>query len=146
MSNQVNSNDYSVDAGGAEWSACEAIDMHPTSHDSTHASSPDHDAAFKFDRRRHVRRAAGGHVSMLRRGRETLAYRQRICSIQLHNISDCGLGARTDQPIAEGESVAIFFPPHGPEQGFDLYGHVQRCTATDDGYQVGIQFDLRPAA
>ena len=42
--------------------------------------------------------------------------------------------------------IAIFFPPHGAERGFDRYGHVVRCIAKDWGHEVGIRFDALAAA
>lgn len=82
---------------------------------------------------------------MLRRSHDAQAYRHPVCSIQLTDMSDGGVGAHTDVPLQPHELVAVFIPPHGNEGGFDLYGHVVRCQPTGDGYDIGIALDLRPA-
>lgn len=101
---------------------------------------------LKFDRRRSPRRAAGGHVTLLRHGHDTRVHRARICSIQLLNMSDGGLGGRCDLPLAPDEPVTVCIPPHGADRGFDLVGHVVRSRPGEQGYQVGIVFDARAAA
>lgn len=109
--------------------------------------TPARDAqSLRFERRHSLRHPAGGQVTMLRRNHEAGAYLFPICSIQLIDMSDGGVGARTDVPLKTNEPVAVFIPPHGNERGFDLYGHVVRCDPASQGYHVGIAFDYRPAA
>jgi hypothetical protein len=101
---------------------------------------------YRFERRRAQRRPAAGMVTLLRRSHDSQAYRQRFYAVQLRDLSDTGAGLRTDAPVGLDEPVAVCFPPHGFERGFDMIGHVVRCTPDGDGYQLAIQFDPRPAA
>ncbi len=101
---------------------------------------------LRFDRRRAQRHPVSGRVTVLRRSHEPLAYRQPVCSFQLQDMSDGGLGARCEMPLALDEPVAVFLPPHGAERGIDLLGHIVRCDAGEGGYRIAVQFDTRPAA
>ncbi len=98
-----------------------------------------------FERRRENRRALGGQVTALRTA-TTRGDNNRICSLKMLNMSDSGLGAIVSEPIEIGSSIAVFFPPHGPERGFDLFGHVVRCQHAAEGCEIGIRFDVRAAA
>jgi len=42
------------------------------------------------------------------------------------------------QPIAVGSRITVFFPPHGPEPGFDLIGEVVRCVSVDNHHTIGV--------
>lgn len=106
---------------------------------------------FCFDRRRSERQPVSGRVSLRRLDHDPDAYRFRLCSIQLHDISAGGLCAVSDVPFEKFELVCVHFPPHGHEPGFELIGHVVRCTPAHrpdepNGYEVGICFDTRAAA
>lgn len=109
---------------------------------------PEHDnQPMRFDRRRSPRRAAAGHVTLLRRSHETTVYRHPVCSIHLCDLSDHGIGAHSDLPLHPDEPVAVFLPPHGSERGVDLIGHIARVEPdATSGYRIGIAFDPRPAA
>jgi len=101
---------------------------------------------FRFERRRAQRTPASGLVTLLRRGHDAQAYRQPIYTVQLSDLSDTGAGLRTRRPVAVDEPLAVCFPPHGPDRGFDRVGHVVRCDPQGDGYHLGIQFDPPAAA
>lgn len=107
-------------------------------------SSPDQDV-LPFERRREPRRRAVGQVTALRTASRP-GQNSRICSLRLTDMSDSGLGAVVSEPLEIGSTLAVFFPPHGPERGFDLYGQVVRCQPTDRGHELGIRFDARAAA
>jgi len=92
-----------------------------------------------LDRRRATRRKASGRVTAV----ASLPDGQRICSLQLRDISDTGIGAISCDPIESGTGLTIFFPPHGPERGFDLVGTVVRCDARQWGYNIGISLTTR---
>ncbi|NJO85244.1 MAG: PilZ domain-containing protein [Blastochloris sp.] len=98
-----------------------------------------------FERRREPRRRAAGQVTALRTA-STRGQNNRICSLRLTDMSDSGLGAVVAEPVEIGSTIAVFFPPHGPERGFDLYGQVVRCQNTAEGHELGIRFDARAAA
>jgi hypothetical protein len=98
-----------------------------------------------FERRRENRRSQQGQVTALRTA-STRGQNNRICSLKLLNMSDSGLGALVSEPLEVGSSIAVFFPPHGPERGFDLYGHVVRCSTSAEGHEIGVRFDARAAA
>jgi hypothetical protein len=62
------------------------------------------------------------------------------------NISATGLGAMVPEPIELQTTLAIFFPPHGPERSIDLHGRVVRCIQRDQGHEIGVVFDNLSAA
>lgn len=96
-----------------------------------------------FERRAEHRRPASGRVTAVTRG-EGVA--NRICSLELVDMSDGGLGATCPDPIEIGSPIAVYFAPHGPERGMDLFGKVVRCHRRADGHAVGIRFAARAAA
>lgn len=98
-----------------------------------------------FERRRERRRTTRGQVTALRTA-TTRGDTNRICSLRLVDMSDSGLGAVVSEPLDIGSTIAVFFPPHGPERGFDLYGQVVRCQPCSEGHELGIRFDARAAA
>ena len=112
----------------------------------TVTESSDAPEVLRFDRRRHERHVVSGRITALRRDHRIDAYRHPVCSLQMVNMSDGGLAATCDIALDVDESVAVFFPPHGPERGFDLYGHVVRCLPGEHGYALAIQFDHKAAA
>ena len=102
-----------------------------------------------FERRRTSRHAVAGRVTAVQLPPATGGHRSRICSLELINMSDSGMGVISSEPITVHSSITIFFPPHGPEHGFDLYGRVVRCMpCVEDrqGHMVGIRFEERQAA
>ena len=106
------------------------------------------DDPIPLERRRFDRHALAGQVTALQTSHDPSAHLHRICSLRLRNISDSGLGAISSEPIDLDAPIAVFFPPHGPDAGFDLYGHVVRCISREDGggHDIGIRFDTRHAA
>ena len=102
----------------------------------------DDDSIF-LERRRAPRRTVGGRVTTVADSTDST---RRIASLQLLNISDTGIGAISQDPVHIGSTIAVFFPPHGAEQGFDLYGTVVRCQQTDQGYRIGIMLRQAMAA
>ena len=116
---------------------------------ANHGHSP-----VTFERRRHRRHVISGQVTAvqtIRNATDTTDNQQnglcnRICSLQLRDISDSGLGAISQEPTETGIPIAVFFSPHGPDNGFDLYGHVTRCTKSASGHEIAIHFNGHDAA
>lgn len=99
---------------------------------------------YKFERRQRPRWSTSGRVTVLQYGRdEDRDAARRIGSLQLRDMSSHGVGAWSDEPIETGTKIGVFFPPHGPEKGFDLFGKVVRCASTDQGYSIGVQLDVQ---
>jgi len=105
--------------------------------------SPD---ALYFERRHTLRRRLRCRVTALVSDRRQRRDDHRICSLDLRDQSDTGLGAVADVPVPVGRTVTVFFPPHGPERGFDMIGTVVRCQQQDDHYSIGISLAQRLAA
>jgi len=68
---------------------------------------------------------------------------KKICSVQLANRSDSGLGIIVSEPVPTGNHITVFIQPHGPENGYDLTGTVVRCHKHDLGHEVGIKTPSR---
>ncbi len=100
---------------------------------------------LSFERRVGSRHVIAGRVTAIQVSTDD-DHPSRICSLQLLNISDNGVGTMSQEPIAPGQVVTMFFPPHGPERGFDLTGRVIRCTRRGYGHEIGITFAARQAA
>jgi hypothetical protein len=101
---------------------------------------------YPMERRRSERHRISGRVTALLGQTEPGGLRRRICSLSLVNLSDTGLGAVSQEAFELGSTIAVFFPPHGPERGFDLYGKVVRCVENGAGHEIGIQLRKRMAA
>jgi len=101
---------------------------------------------FRFEQRRAVRHSVSGRVTAVSRGDASDGVRSRICSFQLKDMSDTGVGVFSQEDVALNTSVTMFFPPHGAESGFDATGRVVRSRLTDQGHELGIRFDGTPAA
>lgn len=109
------------------------------------ASEEDGVDTLPFERRTSQRNTVSGRVTAV----ESCAPQDgpsRICSLQLQNISDFGLGALVQEPIEPGTAITVLFPPHGAERGFDLYGNVVRCERRGDLFELGISLRTRAAA
>jgi len=92
-----------------------------------------------FERRRHPRRRARGTVTaVIRQPGAQKDEPSKMISLELIDISDSGIGASSPNPVAIGSRITVFFPPHGPESGFDLVGEVVRCVSNDDRHTIGI--------
>lgn len=101
---------------------------------------------FRLERRHSVRHHAAGRVTALSKGVELNTHTNRICALQLVDISDHGLGAITQEPLEIGSQISIFFPSHGADWGFDLHGQIVRCVHREQGHEVGIRFVAKHAA
>lgn len=111
---------------------------------------------YRFDRRRCDRHDLGGCVTAVRRDHDMRILRRPVCSLRLRNLSDGGIGAISDIPLAPDERVSVYFQPHGADSGFELVGHVVRCqplragrSESDlpvTGYEIGLRFDPATAA
>lgn len=66
---------------------------------------------------------------------------KKICTVQLANISESGLGVIVGEPVETGKHMhmTVFIQPHGPEAGRDMSGCVTRCSEHKLGYEVGIK-------
>jgi hypothetical protein len=102
--------------------------------------------ALPFNRRACPRHSMSGHVTALRSMTDASAVIKKICSLQLLNMSDTGLGALSVEALDLDSRVTVLFPPHGPERGFDAVGRVVRCVRRDSGHEIGICFEERAAA
>ncbi len=73
---------------------------------------------------------------------------KKICTVQLANISDTGLGVVTEEPVEIGQHIqmTVCIPPHGPEGGYDISGSVVRCNKTSIGYDIGVRIPTRQRA
>lgn len=97
-----------------------------------------------FERRASVRRNIAGSVSAIVREPghdDQVDGAGRMCALKLRDISDGGIGATAQQPVAVGSQIVVFFPPHGAEPGFDLVGTVVRCRSIDDRHDLGIALE-----
>lgn len=63
-----------------------------------------------------------------------------------HNLATCvnlsmgGLGMRCDKALEVGLRLAIAV--HQPEASLHGHGIIRHCTALEDGYFVGVEFDF----
>lgn len=67
-------------------------------------------------------------------------------SLALRDLSLGGLSAISNIALDAGERLTVFFPPQGPNRGWDAYGRVVRCDPSSFGYRVAVAFDPLPAA
>lgn len=104
--------------------------------------------SLRFERRRADRHPVAGRVTSLQySGPVGPDQHRKIASLQMVNISDTGACVLTQDPVELNAAMTIFFPPHGPDRGFDAVGHVVRCSKRDDNHhELGIRFDFKPAA
>jgi len=73
---------------------------------------------------------------------------KKICTIELANISDTGLGVIAKEPVEIGEHMhmTVYIQPHGPEGGYELSGTVTRCNKTEVGFDIGVSVPTRSRA
>ncbi|QDU71566.1 PilZ domain-containing protein [Mucisphaera calidilacus] len=96
-----------------------------------------------FERRQSTRRRMRGQVTALIRSAAESpkeARQHKICAMTLHDMSDTGIGMMAQEPIALGDEVTVFFPPHGSERGFDINGTVVRQNQANDQTSIGIRY------
>jgi hypothetical protein len=55
-----------------------------------------------------------------------------------HNLTDCGVGVRCDEPIETGATLSIAI--HQPELSLHGQAMVRHCTMRGQGYLVGFEF------
>lgn len=104
-------------------------------------------ALTQGDRRRSIRWPVTGHATAVVRVIEKDETHNRICPLQLVNISDTGAGVFCEETIPLGSQISVFVMPDGAEAGYDLAGTVVRCNARDDhGHTVGVRLASRLAA
>ena len=97
----------------------------------------EHDTLF-FERRRAVRRRASGRVTAVCRDAADPEGPQRLVTLQLHDLSETGVGATAQEPVSVGSSITLFFPPRDNKPGFDLTGQIVRCHSVDNRHRMGI--------
>jgi hypothetical protein len=100
-----------------------------------------------FERRDDTRRKIHGQVTATQSCADAVVgSRNRICSLQLVDISRGGLGAVSSEPIDVDTEIAIFFAPHGPEQPINYRGRVVRSSPRGAGAEIGVSFGPKSAA
>lgn len=111
------------------------------------------EAVLRLDRRGATRFPAQGIVTAIRRDHDIDAYRRRLCTLSLRDMSERGMSATSELPLELDERIAVIFTPHGSDSGMELLGHIVRCEphAEGDGekagvYDVAIRFDPAAAA
>jgi len=67
-------------------------------------------------------------------------------TLHLRDLSLGGLSAISPTPLAEGETLAVFFPREGDRGGWDATGRVVRCEQSTLGYRVALEFEPLLAA
>lgn len=108
--------------------------------------NPGDEDPFVLERRRASRHPVAGKVTAVCKEHTADGLHNRICALQMINMSDTGLGAIVQEEITLDTTVAVFFPAHGNEKGFDLVGKVVRCRRREDGHELGLRFDRMAAA
>ncbi len=100
------------------------------------------------DRRHAPRRPLAARVTGFARDAASRETQGRICAVELHDLSDSGLGGYTQEPVSVGSFISVFFPPHGPDQGLDLQGRVVRCSPDRTGlrHRIGVRLEGKKAA
>ena len=101
---------------------------------------------LRFERRRCPRHSTSGQVTAVQEAADPTTHTARICSLQLLNISDTGLGALTDDEIPCGTLIRVYFPSHGAEGGFELFGSVVRSVRRETGHEIGVRLGTKQAA
>jgi len=91
-----------------------------------------------FERRKHPRHRARGQVTAVVREPGGEDGPAKMLTLELVDQSVGGLGVNASEPIAVGSRITVFFPPHGPEPGFDLIGQVVRCRSNSNRHTIGI--------
>ena len=102
--------------------------------------------SYLFERRQELRRAISGQVTVLLRKNDETGAHYRIASMNLMDMSPNGMGGISRDALELDSTVAVLFPPHGPDLGFDVTGRVVRCHRRSQGHEIGIRFDGRRAA
>jgi len=98
------------------------------------------------ERRVFPRKEIHARIDGMRHDNTLEALRQPQLSLSLRDLSLGGLSAISQTPLAQGETLTVFFPPQGTNRGWDAYGRVLRCEPSGFGYRVAVEFDPLPAA
>jgi len=105
--------------------------------------------AHRYERRRADRHDASGRVTALVADEDKPFRCGRIGSLQVRNLSRCGLAALSQEPVAVGSRIVVYFEPEGGRPGHDLYGRVVRCRPSVRepwAHEIGIDWDMKRAA
>lgn len=98
------------------------------------------DNPYLLDRRRALRRSTAGRVTAVINSDGPDGPHHRLSSLNLHDMSTTGMGALSQEELPINATVAVLFPPHGPERGFDMFGTIVRCSNKDGRHEIGIRF------
>jgi hypothetical protein len=91
-----------------------------------------------FERRRHPRHRVSGQVTAVIREPGVEDGPAKMITLDLADQSESGLGVVSTEPVAVGSRITVFFPPHGPEPGFDLVGEIVRCRSNNNRHTLGV--------
>ncbi len=62
--------------------------------------------------------------------------------LETQDISRGGMGALTDRPLYPGQRMLLCLPLSDSDGRRNTYATVVRCRAVEDGYRVGLEFDM----
>lgn len=102
--------------------------------------------SYVLERRTTTRHRTSGQVTALVSAQNGSDNVNKICSFELRDMSDRGIGVWAYDDVPTDSRVTVFFPPHGGDPGFDMTGRIVRCVARDAGYEIGIQTFRQTAA
>jgi len=86
-----------------------------------------------LDKRRHQRRPAPD-VGIVNVYRMIEGKRVFLCSSLLHDISESGVGIRTDEELTTGSELRL------KNRAVEYDVKVMRCQAEADGFFIGLEF------
>jgi hypothetical protein len=98
------------------------------------------------ERRRSTRTAVQQQLPCRRLSYSAEARRQPDILLDTLDLSECGLGAMCDIPLAPGEQVVLRFSPMSIPHRRTIWGTVRRCEPSAQGFHIGIAFGTAPAA
>jgi hypothetical protein len=101
----------------------------------------DEDTATGAERRVFPRKETQARVQGKRLDHTIPARREPYLNLSLRDVSAGGLSAISQTPVESGERVNVFFPPMGIQRGWDASGRVIRCTPSNFGYRIAVEFD-----
>ncbi len=74
------------------------------------------------------------------------ALRQNRLALNVRDLSLSGMSGLSNQPLEEGERLAVRFPPRNHMPAWIGFGRVVRCEPSSMGYHLAVEFDTLPAA
>ena len=98
------------------------------------------------ERRMFPRKEIHAHVEGRRIDHTIEARQNPQLSLSLRDLSLGGLSAISNIALGAGERLTVYFPPQGPNRGWDACGRVIRCQPSAMGYRIAVEFDAMPAA